>query len=114
MSELTLIQAQRAGFIAGLRAVNRGWWGSVELAPAEILAAHTYPIPTIERPRVVKVRSLHGPRWDLEYRVEKGQLQSRCVGPHGREPWKPSPQTVESLNALLGLFANPTETVEIS
>jgi hypothetical protein len=113
------IEAQRAGFVAGIRAVNSGRWTPAKQKAADDLAVRTYPTPTYERPRTVTVPSLHDSKWDTEYKVEGGKLFSRCLGHpyynsrNDPRQWKASAQTPDSLRALLDLFDNPTETVEV-
>ena len=108
MTSEELIEAQRAGYIAGLRAASKGAWTPRKQAEATRKAMDTYPFT---RPRVV--RSAHG--W--EYRVVHGHLERkwcRPVPPHYRTPtWQRVHATRETFVQLIDLFDNPTETVAL-
>jgi hypothetical protein len=105
--DIPLLQAPRAGFVAGIRATSRGKWTPKKQATAERYAAEAYPIT---RPRI-----LRGPRFD--YKVEGGQLFNRYTGPLPRHissasmNWKPTMMTPEFLVEIQDLFRNPNEVV---
>jgi hypothetical protein len=103
-----IVHAQRAGFVAGLRASKRGRWTPAAQAEAETRAAQAYPIT---RPRVIRTPV-------FEYKIEDGQLMNRYIGPRPtyrpsfEYNWKVCHLRPETLRELLDLFKNPTEVVE--
>lgn len=124
MDRRLLIEAQRAGYVAGLRAStkskHRKWNAALDEAAA-LEAARVFPL-TATRPRTITIV-------ECEYQVRvDGQLWSRYLRPTGTRlcgnngtvqrlkawsDWRPCPRTRAQMQALLDLFDHPTEEVSL-
>jgi hypothetical protein len=120
-----IIEAQRAGYIAGKRAAARGRWTERRQEIAEREAAEQYPI-TVEQPRVLwttrpKMRRTNGGPWmrvgteRVEYRVVGGRLEVRNPDAPSQvwREWRDTFKTRRELERMIELFDHPTETVEV-
>jgi hypothetical protein len=126
-----IIEAQRAGFVAGAQAASKGRWTPAKQLAAIAESETQFPL-TIEQARVIRVmlpprpnqygrvRLVEAPF--IEYRLVNGVLESRCPvtrsdAPEGvrrfSQQWKNSHLFPEILDQLKGLYANPNETVEV-
>lgn len=110
------ILAQREAFIEGAKLIFgnlRRFWTPYDQTLAEREAARKYPIPTVKRPRVVRV-TLPGRVW--EFKVEGGVQFKRLVsgdGGYGQRAWHATSWTLHDLRALVSIFEEPIEEVEI-
>lgn len=103
MSARELVKAQRAAFLKGCAQVGaRGGWSSYDDEAARVVARSLYPLPKVTRPRVVSINL-------REYRILNSELWWRYAP--GYE-WEKHGWTRRDAQALLGLFADPTETVD--
>lgn len=120
-TERLIVEAKRAGFVAGAQAANETWSKAKELV-AIIRSQELFPLPTYKRPRVIRIPNNNPATrsrlaW-VEYRVDR-RLEYRVPVSHYGEdtvpgPWTPCFKwTPATLRALLALFENPTETVEV-
>jgi hypothetical protein len=91
-----LREAERAAFVAGAK------WQSCHYGAAEAEVERLYPMPTVERPRVVSGGG-------FEYRVIAGVLQFRNANQEGG--WMVDPEILERTHAINTVLANPTEQV---
>jgi hypothetical protein len=132
-----IVEAKRAGFVAGAQAATKGRWSVAKQRASVLRAIELFPMPTFVRPRVIRTPNNNPSTrsrfsW-VEHRVLDGKLEYRMPpqmqgGAHARygygqndrvvsydNAWKPQWNTTEeSLHAMLDLFANPTETVEVA
>lgn len=117
MTERELIEAKRAGYIAGARAASKTWTAQ-RSGQAAGEAAKLYPFPRITRPRTVAYHH-------VEYQVINNMLHRRHRVRRSlsfRSPseyhvtttwgaWHRCAGSATLFNELCNLFANPTEEV---
>lgn len=118
MSDRDLIEAQRQAFKVGAKVRwNKGYrYSDAELDKE---AAKLFPIPTLIRPRMIRIVNQNpksnGLRPHVYFKIE-GELLWWCMPIVGNEPqiWSAGyNETPENLRAKLALWKDPTIEVEI-
>jgi len=113
LTEAEAVRRERAAFLAGGEEAYRQVMAR-EAAPAlrnqwRCLAHATYPLPTVERPRVLTLDN------GAQFRVQDGLIEHRSK----RDGWVQSDMelcefTADDFRQFADLMENPTETVEVA